>query len=96
LTKAKNSLEKNLKQDDLIGALRDKLNKPVRESGSGEAFDHLQEVRQGLNSLEKAKDILSSELKRKATGSDEFIYLSKEIDAIKEIQRRVGVFLETQ
>lgn len=96
LGSAKNSLEYNLKQDDLVGALRDKFNQPVRVSGSGEAFDHLQEVRQGLNSLENARKILQRELKNKPTGSNEFVEVSQEIDAIKEMQRRVNTFLETK
>lgn len=59
----RNSLIRNLTQDDLVGALRDINGKPVRQIGSGKTWDHLQEVRQGVSSLKNAKNGLIMEMK---------------------------------
>ncbi len=56
LNRSRNSLLKNLKQDDLVGALRDKFGKDVRRSGDGFTYQHLKEVNQGFISLNNAKD----------------------------------------
>ncbi len=94
LNRSKNSLLKNLKQDDLVGALRDKFGKDVHRSGGGYTYQHLKEVNQGLISLNNAKDALVKELKRTAQGSQDYNHLSQQIDAIKETTRRINVFLE--
>nr|MBA4185202.1 hypothetical protein [Acidobacteriota bacterium] len=94
LSRSKNSLLKNLKQDDLVGALRDIFGKDVRRSGDGYIYQHAKEVNQGLTSLNNAKDVLVKELKRTTQGSQEYNRLSQEIDAVKEMTRRINIFLE--
>lgn len=51
LSRARNALQDHLHHSDLAGALRDTLSLPVRRSGSGEAFDHANEVDDALNAL---------------------------------------------
>lgn len=91
---ARNSLIRNLTQDDLVGALRDIYGKPVKQSGSGRIWNHRQEVQQGLNSLEAARDSLITEMRSYQPNSNEFKKVSKEADAIAEMIHRVNKFLE--
>jgi hypothetical protein len=67
---------------------------PVRQSGSGKAWDHLGEVEAVLESLERAEDNLLRVLHRLQPGSAGYGKLSREIDAISELGRRVQRFLE--
>ena len=94
LSKAKNSTKDHLTQDDLVGALRDVLNKPVKQSGSGYTFDHLGEVQDSLNSLRTAVKSLIREISKTTKGTPEFSELSKDLDAVKEMIRRVEEFLK--
>ena len=91
---AKNSLLNNLKQDDLVGALRDKFGKDVRRSGDGKIFQHLEEVNQGLRSIENSKSTLVKEIARTQKGSDEYKLLSLEIEVLSELTQRIRRFLE--
>lgn len=94
LLKTKNSLLNNLKQDDLVGALRDKFGKDVRRSGDGKIFQHLEEVNQGLRSIENSKSTFVKEIARTQKGSDEYKILSLEIEALSELTQRIRGFLE--
>ncbi len=94
LLKAENSLKDHLTQDDLVGALRDKFGKEVRRSGDGKTYQHLEEVQEGINSLENSKNRLIGELRKTAKGSPEFVRLSQELDGIKEVSRKVNSFLD--
>ncbi len=97
IRKAKNTLQNGLKQDDLVGALRDIYSKPVRESGSGKVWDHQQEVEQGINSLKKLREtIVDKEMKLYQPNSIEFKQLSKEADALGEMIRKIKEFLDTK
>lgn len=96
LTKARNSLRDHLTQDDLVGALRDKFGKEVRQSGSGNIFDHLKEVNEAQNSLRTATNKLVKELQKTPKGTIEFSNLSNDLDAVNEITRRVKDFLDTK
>ncbi len=92
LESARRALENNLKPEEMIGALRDQLGIPVRRSGDGRAWQHLQEASDALNSLEDARGSLTRDLARRPV--DEIAGLSKDIDAISDFIRRVGAFLE--
>jgi Bacterial toxin 28 len=94
LSKAKNSIKDHLTQDDLVGALRDIFGKEVKQSGTGYIYDHLGEVQDAIKSIKRANQQLLKELNKTTKGSDEYIKLSKEIDALKEMKRRVELFLE--
>ena len=96
LTKAKNSLLDHLTQEDLVGALRDKFGKEIRRSGDGKIYNHLGEVSESLDSLDNAKGTLLRQLRNEQKGSDAYVKLSNQIDAISEMRRRVKAFLETK
>lgn len=96
LSTAKNSIKDHLTQDDLIGALRDILGKEVRRSGDGYTYQHLREVRESLSSLDNAVIRLTKEIDKISKGTAEYSQMSKEIDAIKEMKRRVLDFLKTK
>ncbi len=96
LISAKNSLKDHLSQDDLVGALRDVFGKQVKRSGDGKIFDHLREVTDSISSLGKGKDRLIRELRKMEKGSVEYNRISQEVDAIKEMERKVKTFLETK
>jgi hypothetical protein len=68
LSGARNAFEDHLKPDDLTGALRDRLALPVRDVGSGDAFDHLDEVRSALKSLAAARKSLVEDFRRSVVG----------------------------
>ena len=95
LSTARNSLKDHLTQDDLVGALRDKFGKEVRRSGDGYTYQHLGEVMSSINSLDNATLRLVRELSRIPKGTD-YSRISREIDGIKEMKRRVTDFLETK
>jgi hypothetical protein len=94
LASARNSIKDHLTQDDLVGALRDVFGKEVRRSGDGKIYNHLGEVQDAIKSIKKANQHLLKELGKMKKGSDEFVKLSEEIDALKELKRRVENFLE--
>jgi hypothetical protein len=94
LRRARNALQDHLQPADLTGALRDKLGIPVRLSGSGEAWDHLSEVKGALRSLENLRERLRLELHRVPRGNQTFARLSQEMDAIEETCDRTKSFLE--
>jgi Bacterial toxin 28 len=83
LRKARNALQDHLQPADLTGALRDRLGVPVRLSGSGEAWDHLDEV-DVSRSLGRLRKAMGNELRHVPRGSPRFKQLSHEMDAIKE------------
>ena len=94
LRKARNALQDHLQPADLTGALRDKLGIPVRKSGSGKAWDHLDEVDSALGSTRRLHTRLKRDLHRVHAGSAEFKQLSREMEAINETLARVKSFLE--
>ncbi len=96
IERARNGVRDHLSPQDLSGALRDRLGMPVRRSGSGKAFDHLDEVDAASRNMEKARSVLLGELQRLEPGSDAFRVVSRELDAMAEMQRRVHEFLETR
>lgn len=93
---ARNALRDHLHPEDLSGALRDKLGMPVRRSGSGDLFDHLGEVEDGLRSVDKAIKPLLGDLQRLPRESDAYRVVSREIEAMREMRRRIVEFLEAQ
>lgn len=92
LRKARNALQDHLTPADLSGALRDNLGMPVRASGSGSVWNHLEEVDSALNSLDKVRDALGRDLHRLPHGSAEFRRISAEMDAIQETVHRIEQF----
>lgn len=96
IERARNGVRDHLSPQDLSGALRDRLGMPVRRSGSGRAFDHLDEVDGALESMERARKGLLGELQRLEPGSEAFRIVSRELDTMAELQRRVHEFLETR
>jgi hypothetical protein len=94
LLKTYNSVKDHMTQEDLIGALRDKLNLPIRKSGSGYIYSHEGEVGTVIDSLRKSKETLLREMRTLSKDSDQYRRLSKEVDAISETERRVREFLE--
>jgi hypothetical protein len=96
---ARNSVRDHMTPADLSGALRDRLGIPVRQRGSGAAFDHLGEVHDALDSLADARRALLGDLgrlRRNTPGSPEISEISEQIDVINEMRRRVLEFLETR
>lgn len=57
-------------------------------------FQHLEEVNQGLRSIENSKSTLVKEIARTQKGSDEYKILSLEIEALSELTQRIRRFLE--
>lgn len=94
LRKARNAVQDHLQPADLTGALRDKLGLPVRISGSGEAWDHLDEVGGVYRSLDRLRKAMGKELHHVPRGSPGFKQLSKQMDAIEETMARIDRFLE--
>jgi hypothetical protein len=94
LRKARNALQDHLQPADLTGALRDRLGIPVRISGSGEAWDHLEEVDGAYASLDRLRRAFGKELHHVPSGSPRFKQLSNEMDAIQETLLRIERFLE--
>lgn len=85
---AHNAVRDHLSSEDLVGALRDRLGIPVRRPGSGEAYNHLNEVENTLQSLVSLQDALRAQLQhllKVAPGSP----LHRELSAIEE---RLGKF----
>jgi hypothetical protein len=93
---ARNAIRDHMTPQDLSGALRDRLGMPVRRSGSERTYDHLHEVRDTLRGMEKARRALLGELQRLEPGSEGFRVVSRDLDAMAEMQRRVHEFLETR
>ena len=94
LRKTRNAIDDHLKPSDLSGALRDIHNLPVRRKGDGRAYTHIGEASEVINSLGKAREQLVRRLRRLQPGSELYSKLSRESDAIAEMQRRVKHFLE--
>jgi Bacterial toxin 28 len=94
LRRARNALQDHLQPADLAGALRDKLGIPVRASGSGAVWNHQDEVGNVIGSLDKLHRAFVRELNMHPAGSPEFIRLSKEMDAFREMSMRIDGFLE--
>jgi hypothetical protein len=94
IRKLRNSVQDHLQPGDLSGALRDMHGLPVRRSGSGEAWDHLREVRDVVNSIRQAKKNLSRGFHNLDPGSPAYGKLSRELDALSEMERTVNAFLE--
>jgi hypothetical protein len=92
LTDARNALENNLKPEDLVGALRDGLNVPVRESGTGRVFDHAKEVQDAVVSLREGRRALAADLRRIAAAGHETSGLSSDLDAILAFADQVKAF----
>jgi hypothetical protein len=64
------AVQDHLTAADITGAMRDTAGDPVRQSGSGESYDHLQEVNSALASLTRTRTELSrvrAELQRRQT-----------------------------
>ncbi len=93
---ARNAIRDHMTPQDLSGALRDRLGMPVRSSGSGRTFDHLGEVNTALSAMTDARRALLGELQRLAPDSEGYRLVSREVEALTEIRRRVDEFLETQ
>jgi hypothetical protein len=93
---ARNGIRDHMSPQDLSGALRDRLGMPVRRSGHGRTYDHLNEVRNALESLGAARRALLGELQRLEPGSEAFRIVSRELDTMAELRRRVHEFLETR
>jgi Bacterial toxin 28 len=94
LRKARNALQDHLQPADLTGALRDRLGVPVRLSGSGKAWDHLDEVGGVSRSLGRLSEAMGKELRHVPRGSSRFKQLSHEMDAVEETVARIERFLE--
>jgi hypothetical protein len=95
LRSARNALQDHLKQDDLLGALRDKHGLPVLKPG-GAPYNHAGEVQEGLLSLQRGRDNLLRELGKISPGTNEYRRLSAEIEAISEMSTRIEKFLEVK
>lgn len=93
LRSARNAVKDHLQPSDLAGALRDALGVPVRRQGSGKAWDHLTEVKEAVESLRNAKDNLIRARYRLEPGSRAYRSLTREMDALDEMARRVQKFL---
>lgn len=91
---ARNSLRDHLTQEDLIGALRDNSGVPV--TINGKTYDHLNEVTNGVSSLQRAKGSLLKEMNKHLLDSPEYKRLSQEIEAISETMRRINGFKEVK
>jgi hypothetical protein len=94
IRRVRNSVQDHLHPSDLSGALRDRLGLQVRKSGSGEAWNHLGEVKDVLNSLKKLHTTMRRELFKLEPGSPGYGVLSRELSALSEMIRRVQKFLE--
>jgi hypothetical protein len=94
LRRARNALDGHMTPADLAGALRDKLGVPVRMSGSGKAWDHLNEVRDALESLNNLHTALIKELSRSSSQGGMFQRITGEVQALAELRRRARRFLE--
>lgn len=92
----RNAIRNHMTPQDLSGALRDRLGMLVRRSGSGRTYDHLGEVNTALNSMTDACRALLGELQRLAPESENYRIISREVEALTEMRRRVLEFLETQ
>jgi hypothetical protein len=90
---ARNAIDDHLAPDDLTGALRDELGRPVRMRGSGEAKWHITEVQNGRNALARARAQILRELNRRVRGTAEFTRLSREADTVNETIRLINEFL---
>jgi hypothetical protein len=49
----------HLSDADITGAMRDTAKDPVRKPGSGEEYDHLDEVQSSLRALKNTRDTLT-------------------------------------
>lgn len=54
-----NAMTDHLSDADITGAMRDTAKDPVRKPGSGEEYDHLDEVQSSLRSLKNTRDTLT-------------------------------------
>jgi hypothetical protein len=88
------AIDGHLTNEDLVAAVRDNVGIPVRERGSGEAFDHLREVRDAVNSLDRARDQLLRTMRGQPAGALDYSALSGDADAVKETMRLINALLE--
>lgn len=91
-----NALNDHYNPSDLSGALRDRLGIPVRESGSGEAFDHLQEVDTAIRSMRNTRERILQVMEGMPRNSPEFGKLSDTADALKEMLKKTDEYLNLQ
>lgn len=91
LRKTQNALIDHLNPSDLSGALRDKLSVPV--AIQSKSYNHLKEVSDGLNSINKAREQILYTLKKINPSSDQFNLLSNELSALSEYAKRINQFI---
>ncbi|WP_437606295.1 RHS repeat-associated core domain-containing protein [Sorangium sp. So ce834] len=96
LKHAQNALSTHLKPSDLSGALRDTLGLPVRRPGTGEAFEHLKEVNEGLASLENVRKLVRRQMFHEEAGSDVHKLLSAQAESLAEFSARAKRFLTSR
>ncbi len=94
LNSARNAFDDHLTQEDLTGALRDKLQLPVRERGSGDAYDHIDEVKAGLRSVEDAREVLVEEFRHSVKHREPRAQLSDLADSFLDFHRAAEAFTE--
>ncbi|MBK6685932.1 MAG: hypothetical protein IPG45_15775 [Deltaproteobacteria bacterium] len=90
------AIKDHLNQEDMIGALRDKVGQPVRQIGSGKAYNHGQEVTDGVNSLLNLKHTLGKMIRGLPPQSAEAAELIRLGDDVLDLALRVKAVVEVQ
>lgn len=88
-----NALREHLTPKDLTGALRDSVDLPVRESGSGREFQHATEVSEALVTFETARKTLVVEFQRSATRGTVEAGLSALTDELARLEEQMDSFV---
>ena len=82
---------------DLTGALRDRLGVPVsKKDGTGTVFDHDEEVRSVLNSMENLQRVLTDAVVHQGKMGNPPGELGALLAAVKELRARTRAFLEVR
>jgi hypothetical protein len=89
----RNAMRDHLKPSDLSGALRDKLEMPVRESGSGRIWNHEREVDNALKAFAEARESLNYEFKQSLRRAAARTDLSTATDEVFDFEKAIGLFL---
>jgi hypothetical protein len=87
------ALTDHLTPDDLVGALRDALEIPVKKASTGEVFQHKKEVEDAIASLENLARRLRTEARHCIEKGQDPSTFSKLADALEEFGMRVDSFL---
>jgi hypothetical protein len=87
-----------LSDDDIAGAMRDVASDPVRKVGTGEPYDHLQEVDTAVASLRNAQSAIMrfriAMLKREIPPKEVAARVNPALDAVKRTLSVLKIALE--